>query len=114
MCCECHNHKYDPLTQKEFYQLYAFFNNVPESGGGFTTNPKPFFDLPRMVEQQKSIDELKVKVAAAIKDGDATRSQIKESLAKWERSLQAGPRLLSDRRPRKRRSRHFGVRAGLN
>ena len=28
----CHNHKYDPLPQKEFYQLFAFFNNVPERG----------------------------------------------------------------------------------
>jgi hypothetical protein len=33
-CARCHNHKYDPLTQKEFYQLGAYFNNVPESGTG--------------------------------------------------------------------------------
>jgi hypothetical protein len=29
-CAECHNHKYDPLTQREFYQMYAFFNNASE------------------------------------------------------------------------------------
>jgi hypothetical protein len=31
-CARCHNHKYDPFTQKEFYQLFAYFNNVPEFG----------------------------------------------------------------------------------
>ncbi len=29
-CCQCHNHKFDPLAQKEYYQLFAFFNNQDE------------------------------------------------------------------------------------
>ncbi len=31
-CARCHDHKFDPITQREFYQLFAFFNNVPEKG----------------------------------------------------------------------------------
>jgi mono/diheme cytochrome c family protein len=31
-CCECHDHKYDPFTQRDFYRLYAYFNNIPEMG----------------------------------------------------------------------------------
>ena len=31
-CARCHDHKYDPITQKEFYRLFAYFNNVPEHG----------------------------------------------------------------------------------
>ena len=31
-CARCHTHKFDPITQKEFYQFFAFFNTVPEEG----------------------------------------------------------------------------------
>ena len=31
-CTECHDHKYDPFTQRDFYRLYAYFNNIPEQG----------------------------------------------------------------------------------
>ena len=33
-CARCHDHKYDPVSQKEFYSLYSYFNNVPETGSG--------------------------------------------------------------------------------
>jgi hypothetical protein len=41
-CCRCHDHKFDPLTQREYYQLAAYFNSVDESGGndaGGLANP---------------------------------------------------------------------------
>ena len=31
-CAQCHDHKYDPLSQRDYYSMMAFFNNVPESG----------------------------------------------------------------------------------
>jgi mono/diheme cytochrome c family protein len=46
-CAECHDHKYDPFTQRDFYQLYAYFNNVPEQGlDGQKENPKPSMKVP--------------------------------------------------------------------
>ncbi|HEY2589637.1 MAG TPA: DUF1549 domain-containing protein, partial [Tepidisphaeraceae bacterium] len=42
-CCQCHDHKFDPISQKEFYQFYAFFNHVPENGlDGQHGNAVPF------------------------------------------------------------------------
>ena len=58
-CCRCHDHKYDPFTQREFYSLFAFFNNVPESGtiqgtsnraGG---NSPPTIDVPTPEQEVK-------------------------------------------------------------
>jgi hypothetical protein len=46
-CARCHTHKYDPITQKEFYQFFAFFNNVSEEGlDGRIGNAKPFLQIP--------------------------------------------------------------------
>src|SRR5213594_2382081 len=47
-CTECHDHKYDPMRTKEFYQLYAFFHNVPEKGLDRirTDNPPPRLPAP--------------------------------------------------------------------
>ena len=41
-CAQCHDHKYDPVTQKEYYELFAFFNASSEPGGGaVNANTKP-------------------------------------------------------------------------
>ncbi len=46
-CARCHDHKYDPISQKEFYQLFAYFNNVPEFGTGPNNgNSPPFIPVP--------------------------------------------------------------------
>ncbi|QEG38629.1 PSD1 and planctomycete cytochrome C domain-containing protein [Roseimaritima ulvae] len=46
-CARCHDHKYDPLSAKEYYQLFAYFNNVPEWGVGPNNgNSPPFIPVP--------------------------------------------------------------------
>ncbi|MGY8771270.1 MAG: PSD1 and planctomycete cytochrome C domain-containing protein [Pirellulales bacterium] len=47
-CARCHDHKYDPITQKDYYSLFAYFNNVPEWGVGPNNgNSPPFIDVPK-------------------------------------------------------------------
>lgn len=48
-CAKCHDHKYDPILQKEYYQLSAFFNNIKEVGLESTVGgPETFAKNPRM------------------------------------------------------------------
>jgi len=75
-CAVCHDHKYDPVTMKDFYQLFAFFNNLdadPETGGRAGTDfqrglQPPYISLPnelqqaRLEELDRRIDECKTKV----------------------------------------------------
>ncbi len=44
-CAECHDHKFDPILQKEYYQFFAFFNHVPENGLDAQANPVPRVEL---------------------------------------------------------------------
>lgn len=56
-CAVCHDHKFDPITQRDFFQLYAFFNNIdatPETPGSRVH--APFIRLPD-AEQQKRMQE---------------------------------------------------------
>jgi hypothetical protein len=53
-CAQCHDHKYDPISQKEFYQLYAFFHNVPENGlDGAKGNAAPVLKEPTPEQQRE-------------------------------------------------------------
>lgn len=63
-CAQCHNHKYDPFTMKDYYQLFAFFNNtlleVKQLGKGSVTFDfyGPSMKLPLQAEQRQRLDHL--------------------------------------------------------
>ncbi|MEO6335873.1 MAG: DUF1549 domain-containing protein, partial [Verrucomicrobiota bacterium] len=74
-CAECHDHKYDPISQKEFYQFYAFFNTVDEKGlDGNKESPVPRLSIPSSEQQA----ELK-KVTQEIVELDAELKTLLES-----------------------------------
>ena len=56
-CAKCHDHKFDPIKQKDFYQLSAFFNNVPEHGeDGRVANAVPMIPAPTREQQAALAD----------------------------------------------------------
>jgi hypothetical protein len=64
-CARCHDHKYDPLSIKEYYGLGAFFNSIDEWGTYDSSRfrPTPTLLLPS-VDQEKTLAELRKRVAA--------------------------------------------------
>src|SRR6202012_2322658 len=51
-CARCHDHKYDPITQREFYEFFAFFNNIPERGKAIKYgNSPPLMPAPTPRQQ---------------------------------------------------------------
>ena len=64
-CARCHDHKYDPINQREFYQLFAFFNQVPEPGKYIRNgNSMPYLPAPT-ADQQSRLELLRQESATA-------------------------------------------------
>jgi len=57
-CAHCHDHKYDPISQKDYYRTFAFFNRVPEKGLVGDIQLASLADPPRIEITTKEINEL--------------------------------------------------------
>ena len=91
-CASCHDHKFDPVSQKDFYALAAFFRNntMPAMDGNRHDTPPTLFvpapaDRPAWEEVQTRISELRGRIEARSKEAEAD----------FEAWLAAGPRLVS-------------------
>ncbi len=106
-CAVCHDHKYDPITTKDFYQLFAFFNNLdgtPETGGRSGTDfqrglQPPYVSLAsesqqaKLEELQQRVDEVKQEISRIEQQvneaGDeSVKSTIEEKLQQAKQELE--------------------------
>ena len=98
-CARCHEHKYDPLSQKEFYQLFAFFNNLDEKG--FINNLRgsaeprvPYKENPK-VQVMIMREQDKLRVSRVLKGGqyDAPGEEVKAGLPAFLPPLPEGEKM---------------------
>jgi len=82
-CAQCHSHKYDPITQKEYYQLFAFFNNGDE-----TTTSVPLVGDP-LAKFHKEKAAAERKLADLQPQWDKLRAELAAGVPAWEAELAA-------------------------
>ena len=61
-CAQCHDHKYDPFSQRDYYSFYSFFNNIKERDSEFM-NPRPTIPVPNP-DQEPRLADLKARIDA--------------------------------------------------
>ena len=81
-CAQCHNHKYDPITQRDYFSLYAFFNSLDEPDIPAATQEA----VKKYQEEKAKYDQQHAPFLAAIKEYEKTK--LAEAQAAWEA---AGP-----------------------
>jgi hypothetical protein len=96
-CARCHDHKFDPISQREYYEFFAFFDQIPEKGyhKEHVGNVKPVIQAPT-AEQQAALarlDEEEKRLAAADEGDERSeveiekRKKAKEDLARRRKEL---------------------------
>jgi len=92
-CARCHDHKFDPFTQREFYQVFAYFNNVPEYGRAIKEGNSPPYIKAPTPRQEEELARLDSVLAAA----EAHAAQLEPMLAAeqtdWEKMLPSEARI---------------------
>ena len=90
-CARCHDHKYDPISQQEYYQLFAFFNSVNETGQiPYVGEPSPTVILTDE-EAEKQVAFLQEKIRNSEQQLDAGQNDYQPEFERWVNQLKQNP-----------------------
>ena len=82
-CARCHDHKFDPISQRDYYRFFAFFNSVPERGiDGAIGNAVPVIRFPSE-EQRKKLEVFNAALTAKEKELKEYESTVADRAKKW-------------------------------
>jgi hypothetical protein len=90
-CARCHDHKYDPISQKDYYSLFAFFNNINEAGQvPYHGESSPTVILTNL-ETEKKLAELRKQINSLEQEIAPTHPAVQQRFKKWVEQVQANP-----------------------
>lgn len=83
-CARCHDHKYDPISQNEYYQFFAFLNNLEEKQASYSNfvAAEPFVRVPSK-EQSQRVEQLQREIDALQQQMQRCEEAVPETLTKW-------------------------------
>jgi hypothetical protein len=121
-CASCHDHKYDPVTTKDFYQLFAFFNNFdgkPETGGRSGLDfkrglQKPYIEMPNphQKSQLSAFNKEIKKLESRLKELSPEKGK-EDTLSAEEKTLEASLKKDLDQLKKTRNKVQMAVPAAL-
>ena len=91
-CARCHDHKYDPVSQREFYQFFAFFNSIDELSGEFdnaagrarATEPVLEFGTPKQYKRREAV---RAQLEVMRREIERYEERLVAKQAEWEAAL---------------------------
>ncbi len=92
-CSRCHDHKFDPLSQQDYYGLYAYFNSIPESGRAIKEGNSPPYIKSPTADQQSELARLEQRLEEARRQWDDGVNERAVLQSEWEREIADGPAL---------------------
>ena len=111
-CARCHNHKFDPFTQEDFYRMFAYFDRVPERGNAFKYgNSPPTISAPTP-QQEARLQALETKLKTAEQHAASLEPQVAGAQHAWEASLANQPEF--DWAPPRAAAVHLSLDGSLN
>jgi hypothetical protein len=86
-CARCHSHKYDPISQKEYYQVFACFNNIPENGRALKEGNSPPWIFAPTREQDVQWSQLaRLKAERELDFEDLQKAVGRKAFRTWAQS----------------------------